>query len=48
MEDMLFAAAKGLCRKQGDMAKIVAGYLVEFYKREMNIKNDVSHAIVKA
>ena len=35
MEDMLFATAEGLCRKQGDMEKIVAGYLVEFYKREM-------------
>ncbi len=35
MEDMLFTTAEGLCRKQGDMEKIVAGYLVEFYKREM-------------
>ena len=35
MEDMLFATAEGLCRKQGDMAGVVAGYLVEFYKREM-------------
>ena len=35
MEDMLFATAEGLCRKQGDMADVVAGYLVEFYKREM-------------
>ena len=35
MEDMLFATAEGLCRKQGDMEKIVAGSLVEFYKREM-------------
>ena len=35
MEDMLFAAAEGLCRKQGNMADVVAGYLVEFYKREM-------------
>lgn len=39
MEDMLFATAEGICRKQGDMAEIVAGYLVEFYKREMNLKN---------
>ena len=35
MEDMLFAAAEGLCRKQGDMADVVAGYLGGFYKREM-------------
>ena len=35
MEDMLFAAAEGLCRKQGDMADVVAGYLAGFYKREM-------------
>ena len=35
MEDMLYAAAEGLCRKQGDMAELVAGYLVEFYEREM-------------
>ena len=35
MEDMLFATAEGLCRKQGNMADVVAGYLVEFYKREM-------------
>ena len=31
----LFATAEGLCRKQGDMEKIVAGYLVEFDTREM-------------
>lgn len=48
MEDMLFATAEGLCRKQGDMAEIVAGFLMEFYKREMNIKNDVYPAAVKA
>ena len=35
MEDMLYAAEEGLCRKQGDMAELVAGYLVEFYEREM-------------
>lgn len=35
MEDMLFVTAEGLCRKQGDMADVVAGYLVGFYKREM-------------
>ena len=35
MEDMLFATAEGLCRKQGDMTEIVAVYLEEFYKREM-------------
>ena len=35
MEDMLFATAEGLCRKQGDMADVVAGYLAGFYKREM-------------
>lgn len=48
MEDMLFATAEGLCREQGDMAEIVAGFLVEFYKREMNIKNDAYPAAVKA
>ena len=35
MEDMLFATAEGLCRKQGNMADVVSGYLAEFYKREM-------------
>ena len=35
MEDMLFATAEGLCRKQGDMADVVAGYLAGFNKREM-------------
>lgn len=47
MEDMLFATAEGLCREQGDMAEIVAGYLVEFYKRELNVKNDANPAAVK-
>ncbi len=41
MEDMLFAAAEGLCRKQGDMADIVTAYLKEFYKREMNAENAI-------
>ena len=35
MEDMLFVTAEGLCRKQGDMADVVAGYLAGFYKRGM-------------
>ena len=35
MEDMLFTTAEGLCRKQGNMADVVAGYLEGFYKREM-------------
>lgn len=35
MEDMLFATAERLCRKQGDMADVVVGYLEGFYKREM-------------
>ena len=48
MEDMLFVTAEGLCREQGDMAEIVAGYLVEFYKRELNAKNDANLALVKA
>lgn len=48
MEDMLFTTVEGLCRKQGDMAEIVTGFLVEFYKREMNIKNDAYPAAVKA
>ena len=30
------------------MADIVARYLVEFYKREMSIKNDAYRAAVKA
>ena len=47
MEDMLFVTAEGLCRKQGDMAEIVAGFLVEFYKGEMRIKNDANLATVK-
>ena len=47
MEDMLFATAEGLCRKQGDMAEIVAGYLERFYKREMNVKSVTDRAIEK-
>ena len=47
MEDMLFATAEGLCRKQGDMAEVVAGYLEGFYKREMNVKNTINLAILK-
>ena len=47
MEDMLFATAEGLCREQGDMAEIVAEFLVEFYKRELNVKNDANPAAVK-
>lgn len=35
MEDMLFAAVEGLCREQGDMAEITAGYLEAFYEKEM-------------
>lgn len=35
MEDMLSAAVEGLCKKQGDIAEIVAGYLEGFYEREM-------------
>lgn len=47
MEDMLFAAAEGLCRKQGDMADIVNEYLVEFNRRELNVKSDAILATVK-
>ena len=47
MEDMLFVAAEGLCRKQGDMAEIVAGYLVEFNRKELNGKCDVNLAPVR-
>ena len=43
MEDMLFATAEGLCSKPGDMAEIVTGYLVEFYKRELNSENAINH-----
>jgi hypothetical protein len=32
---MLAVTAEGLCKEQGDMAEIVAGYLEEFYEREM-------------
>lgn len=48
MENMLFTTAEGLCRKQGNMAEIVAGYLVEFYKRELVVKKVANHALVKA
>ncbi len=48
MEDMLFATAEGLCRKLGDMAEIVTGYLVEFYKRELNSENVINHMGVEA
>lgn len=42
MEDMLFATAEGLCREQGNMADVVAGYLEEFYQREMNAENAIN------
>ena len=45
---MLFVTAEGLCREQGDMAEIVAGYLAGFYKRELNVKNDADLVPVKA
>lgn len=35
MEDMLGMTVEGLCKEQGDMAEAVAGYLEEFYEREM-------------
>ena len=35
MEDMLTVTVEGLCKEQGDMAEIVAGYLDGFYEREM-------------
>ena len=47
MEDMLFTTAEGLCRKQGDMAEIVAGYLMNFYKKEMSVKSAAHFAIEK-
>ncbi len=47
MEDMLFVTAEGLCREQGDMAEIVAGYLEEFYKREMNAENVINYIAEK-
>jgi len=40
--------AEGLCREQGDMADVVAEYLVGFYKRELNIKKDANLVPVKA
>lgn len=47
MEDMLVMTAEGLCRRQGDMTEIVAGFLVEFYNRELNLKNGINSAVVK-
>ena len=35
MEDMLAVTVEGLCKEQGDMAEVVAGYLDGFYEREM-------------
>lgn len=35
MEDMFTVTVEGLCKEQGDMAEIVAGYLKKFYEREM-------------
>ncbi len=40
--------AGGLCREQGNMADVVAGYLVGFYKRELNVKKDANFASVRA
>lgn len=34
MEDTLAVTVEGLCKEQGDMAEIVAGYLEGFYERE--------------
>lgn len=45
MEDMLFATAEELCRERGDMADVVAGYLVEFYERELNGKSDTTASL---
>lgn len=42
MEDMLFMTAEELCRKKGDMAEIIAGYLMGFYKRELNSENVIN------
>ena len=47
MEDMLVMTAEGLSKKQGNMAEIVAGYLVEFYNRELNLKNGINSAVAK-
>ena len=46
MEDMLIMTAEGLSKEQGDMAEIVAGYLEEFYNRELNLKNGINSAVV--
>lgn len=35
MEDTLTVIVEGLCKEQGDMAEVVAGYLEGFYEREM-------------
>ena len=35
MEDTLTVTVEGLCKEQGNIAKIVAGYLEGFYEREM-------------
>ena len=35
MEDMLTVTVEGLCKEQGDIAEIVAGYLERLYEREM-------------
>ena len=32
---MLAVTVEGLCKEQGDMAEVVAGYLKGFYEREM-------------
>ena len=48
MEDMLFVTAEGLCRKQGNMADIFAGYLKELYKRDLNSENVINHMCVEA
>lgn len=47
MEDMLVMTVEGLSKKQGDMAEIMAGYLAEFYNRELNIKSNINSAIEK-
>ena len=35
MEDMLTVTVEGLCKEQGDMVEVVAGYLEGFYEREL-------------
>ena len=47
MEDMLYAAAEGLCMIHVDMAEIVDGYLMNFYKKEMSVKSAAHFAIEK-